>query len=233
MFLDNNKTLESLTINECDLLFDGSRLPPTLLTELKFLKVDCSTSQDLKMALDSILAPQFKRLNTVTLSQNPVADIQVVATDGSDHTLTFRLCIPEPLRIHPLQDFGAEIVTLRLAGGVYPEHFHQVKTLHDFFGPLDTLRVLECEGTIINCIQILVSPIFPRLEAIRVAVGQTNCGTALETLAPGLKFRMESGNPLAAVEPLVPEGEEGLDEGLRAEWERCFKEMDISRFLSN
>lgn len=71
------------------------------------------------------------------------------------------------------------------------------------------------------------------MEVIRVAVDQTGCMATLQTLAPGLKLRMEGGNPLAAVEPLVPEGVEGLDQELRAERERCFKEVDVSQFLSN
>ena len=232
-FLNNNRTLESLTINDCDFLDDSPQVT-TLMTDLKFLKIDCSTNRDLEMALDSILTPQLNCLNTVTMSLGLLGDIQVTATDEFDHTFIFPLCALEELNAHPLRRSGAEIVTLRLGEGVCTGHPHRDQTLYEFFETLDTLRVLECEGMITDCTQALsISRIVPRLEVVRVAVDQTNCMVALQTLASGLKLRMESGNPLAAVEPLVPRGVEGLDQGLRAEWERCFKEVDISQFLSN
>ena len=43
---------------------------------------------------------------------------------------------------------------------------------------------------------------------------------------------MEEGNPLNAIEPLLVEGEDGLDQSLRVEWEESCKAENIQRFLS-
>ena len=44
--------------------------------------------------------------------------------------------------------------------------------------------------------------------------------------------KLEDGNPFTAIEPLLAEGEDGLDQSLRVEWEEGYKAENIRNFLS-
>jgi len=52
VLFDNNKTLKSLTINECKFTTDGSRAATaTPMTNIKFLRIDCPVGNDLQTIL--------------------------------------------------------------------------------------------------------------------------------------------------------------------------------------
>ena len=60
-FFKNRKTVESLTINECECVADGPWVSvPTPLPDLKFLKTYCPIHDDLENFFNRIHALQFK-----------------------------------------------------------------------------------------------------------------------------------------------------------------------------
>ena len=226
--LDNNKTLQSLTINWCEFFNSDPQVPTAIpLTDLKFLKVT-SFEKDLDRILDCIHAPQFKNLDTVQLFFDSCG-IKLVATDSSGHTFEFSEFDRYHLITHPLQRLGAKITTLRLSRvglDIGLGFLEPIQTL-------DTIQVLEFDAAIANSVQnfLSASGILPGLKVIRVGVSGPGCEGALRILAATLRQRMDQGNPLAAIEPL-PVGFSGeLDQSLRVKWEECYKAEGMQKYL--
>ena len=232
-FFNNNRTLESLTINQCDYNDDGTQVPTALMANLKFLEVDCVAGEDLETILSSIHIPQLKDLDTVNVSFNRHM-LQVTATNGSDHKFIFPVWTLEKSNIHPLRHLGAEIVTLRLGEQVTVHVIEDGPALRKFITTLDTVQVLELDGAAYTCVwDILSTPeILPRLKVVRVVVTRADWKTTLRVLASVSEFRMVGGNPIETIEPCMAERGCVLDQGHRAEWEKCFEEEGASNFLS-
>ena len=233
VFLNNNKTLKSLTINECEFAsyFRGST--PIIMTDLEFLKIGCPIDDDLQKILQLIHVPQFKDLDTVHLSLRSPR-IEMVATNSPGHTFEFLQFVGDNLNFDPLQRLGANITTLRLGRGATLEQRDE-PTLFSLFKSLDTVQVLEFDGTIAHHVQLSIlclARVFPGLQVIRVAVGRDGCKRTLQLLATISKLRMERGNPLATVEQLVLEGDDELNQRLRAKWKKLYKAEGIQNFLS-
>ena len=232
-FFDNNKTVKSLTINECEFLADGPWVPAvTSMTDLKFFKIECLFDRHLEKILNFIRAPQFKDLDTIHLSLPP-SFVEVVATDGSGHTLEFSRSSRDRQNFDPLQYFGAVITTLRMDPGITLEQLGDEPESYDLFRSFDAVQVLEFEGVIADFVQNALSTtgVFPGLRVIRVAVSRHDCVRVLRSLAIASKRRMMEGNPLTTIEPLLVE-EDGLDESLRVEWEESYKAEDVHNSLS-
>jgi hypothetical protein len=229
---DNNRTLESLTINKC--FFDDSPAPTMIpMADLKSLTVDCSSWFDLRIILSSIHTPRLSDLDTVQLSHT-CYEIRAVATGGSDCTFQFSWPYQCELDFDPMGHLGADITTLRLGEGLPAELVDRTSGLDGFLRSLDSVRVLEFDGTISDRLHdILRAPgLLERLEVIRVGINGTNYQTTLQCLAFCARSRMERGNPLTAIRPLAAEGGESeLDHGLREDWEKCFEEEGIAGFL--
>jgi len=233
VFLDNNKTLKSLIINECEFADDLQASTPIPMTDLEFLKIECPIDDDLQRILHLIHVPQFKDLDTVHLSLRSLR-IETVATDGSGHTFEFLQFIGDNLNFEPLRHLGAEIITLRLDRGANLEKLDE-STLVSLFASLDTVQVLEFDGTIADYVQLgvlCIAGVFPGLKVIRVAVSRDGYKRTLQLLATISKLRMEEGNPLATVEQLVLEGDDELNQRLRAKWKKHYKAEGIQNFLS-
>ena len=227
-FLSNNKTIKSLTINDCE-FFQGHQVPTaTPLVDLKFLKASSPLDNDFKKILDCIHAPQFKNLDTAQLSFDSL-DSHVVATDSSGHTFEFSQ-LTSALSFHPLQHLGVNITTLRLDGRRPDDEGGS----YEFLQSLDTVQVLEFGGGIVDWVQRILSVpgILPGLKVIRVTVIRYSCERVLRVLADASRQRMEGGDAFTAIELLLPGVEGGLDRDLRAEWEKCYKTQGIQNFLS-
>ena len=234
VFLNNNKTLKSLTINQFEFLSSEPEVPPAIpMTDLKFLRVDCFFGTIFEKFLDFIYAPQFKDLDTVQLSIPSM--IQAVATDNSGHTFQFIWNSGDIVMFQPLLHLGAVITTLRLDQGMTHQQLGREPAIRTYFRLLDTVQVLEFGGTIADYVQdaLSITGVFPGLKVIRVAVDLDDCKRSLQLLATASKQRMDEGNPLARVEPLLAEGEDELEQSLRVEWEECYKAENIHDFLSN
>ena len=233
VFLNNNKTVKSLTINECEPFGYGPWAHvATPMEDLTFLSISCFSSGDFEIIFKFIHAPQFKDLDTVHLSLS--SEIQVVSTDSSGRTFQFEWYDGEEVRFQPLLHFGAVITTLRLDQRIILMQFNRHPALLDFFRSLNAVQVLEFCGTIVDYVQDALSAagIFPGLKVIRVAVSGEDCRRTLHLLATASRRRMEEGNPLTAIEPLLAEGEDGLDQSLHVEWEESYKAENIQCFLS-
>ena len=235
MLFNNNKTLRSLTIGECDLDdFDDDLVPmPTPMTGLKFLKICCCDNNPFEKILNCIHVPQFENLDTAQLSfSNP--HIQVVATDRSGHTLEFLQSAEDTPYFYPLRHFGADIVTLRLDQGMTLLGLDGRLSLYEFFQTLNAVQVLEFDGavfSVMNVVSKILSEtgVFPELKIIRVAVSRDDTKEVLRLLAAALRLRMTDGFPLATMEPLFAEVEDGLG---RVEWERYYEREGIQDLLS-
>ena len=231
--LNNNKAVKSLTINECRLFsyepWTHTAIP---MADLTYLKVDCLFGGEFEIILNFIHASQFKDLDTVHLSLS--SPIQAVSTDSSGRVFRFTWYSEEGGMLQPLRHFGAVITTLRLDRGINPEQSNRQPALLDFFRSLDTVQVLEFCGTIVDYVQnaLSVAGNFPELKVIRVAVIQEDCRRTLQLLAAVSRRRMEEGNPLTTIEPLLAEGEGGLCQSLRVEWEEGYRAENIQCFLS-
>ena len=232
---NNNKTIKSLTITQCEPYYSDDDPGVTIATpmkDLKSLKIHRPTGDDLKTILDRIKAPQFKSLDTIQLSLS-YPSIQAVATDGSDHTFEFSQTIGGRLDFYPLRHLGADITTLHLDRGMNLQEFDTTPGLYDFFQSLDAVHVLEFDGAVDSVRNVLSgilsgTELFPSLKVIRVAI-RDDCLESLPLLVPALRLRAEEGKPLTAIEPLFMEGEDGLG---RAEWERHYEVEGIRTFLS-
>ena len=229
VLFDNNKTVKSLAVNGC--VPDGPWEPTTTpMTELKFLKISCDTSEDVEKILNCIHAPRFKNLDTVQLSI-PISPVKAVATDGSGHRFEFSHNINDVPISHPLRHSGAVITTLRLDQSL--KRFDGPE-LREIFRLHDTVQVLDFDGLIADFVQdvLSVTGVFPGLKVIRVAVSQVDCEKTLQLLGIASKRRMMEGNPLTAIEPLCAEGGGGLDRSLRVGWEKCYGAEGIQNLLS-
>jgi len=203
------------------------------MTNLKFFEIDCPTGMHLEQMLRCIRIPQFEGLDTVHVTIRCPC-IEAVATDGSGHTFKFSQFTWDGLRYYPLRHFGANITTLRLDSGISLEEYNEVPVSLDFFLSLNAVQVIEFDGAIANRAHriLSISGIFPVLKVIRVTVGWDDCERTLQVLVAVSRLRMEEGKPLATIEPLAAEGEDGLDQGLRDEWRRYYDAGGIQIFLS-
>jgi len=238
VLLNNNKTVKSLILRECEFFFDGGPWIPTVtpMTDLKHLEIHCDMDTNFEQIVTSIHAPQFKNLDTVQVSL-PDSTIQRVATDSSGHTFKFSQHIDTERDFHPLRYLQADITTLRLDREMTLEQLDEGPALYDFFRSLGAVRVLEFDGAIASVANVLsnvlpICGVFPGLKVIRIAINLDNCKGALRLLAAALRLRMEEGNPLTTVEPLLEEGEDGLDQELGAEWKKHYEAEGIHNFLS-
>lgn len=238
ILLDNNRAVESLIIRECEFYFDDNPWIPTVtpMTNLKHLEIHCDMDLDFEKIVTSIHAPQFKDLDTVQVSL-PHSTIRRVATDDSGHTFEFSQHTDTTRDFHPLRYLGAEITTLRLDREMALEQLDEGPALYEFFRSLDTVQVLEFDGAIASVENVLsnvlpINGVFPGLKVIRVGISLDDCKGALQLLATALRLRMEKGNPLTTVEPLLPEGEDGLGQELRVKWEKYYEAEGIQNFLS-
>ena len=232
VFFNNNKTLESLTINKFE--FISSQEPTaTAMTNLRFLWIRGDFSDYFEKILRFIHVPQFENLDTVQLSFLPY-NIRVVATDGLGHTFEFARLSGDDPEFHPLRHFGAVITTLRFDRKTTTEQLDDEPELYNLFRSFDAVELLEFDGTVADRFQIAltITGVFPGLRIIRVAVSRHGCERTLRPLAIASKRRMMEGNPFTTIEPLLAEGEDGLDQSLRVEWEECWKAEDIHNFLS-
>jgi len=234
VFLNNNKTLESLAIDD----FEPSRHGPwepvaTLMPNLKFFKIECSMDMHLEKLLRAIRIPQLKDLDTIHVSLRS-SRIEAVATDSSGHTFEFWRFIHESLNFHPLRHFGADIITLRLDPGITLEGLKEGPGLCEFFVSLGAVQVLEFDGMNVDCVReiLFLSGVFPNLKVIWVTVSRDDCERTLQVLASVSKLRMGAGNPLTTIRLLVAEGGDGLNQELCAEWEKCYDAEGIQNFLS-
>ena len=232
--LNNNKKLRSLTANRVEFMaFDDPWVPAAIpMTNLKFLKLGYVISRDLQVFCSCIEAPQFRSLDTLQLSLLSHS-FQGMATDGSGHTFEFSQAGWDDLVSQPLQFFGAEITTLRL-DQIAPLRPRDRPLLHQLLISLGAVRALEfnktcLEGGVLS--DLSIAGILPRLKVIRVTIPR-NCRETLQLFAAVAKLRMEEGNPLATIEPLLAEGEDGLGQELRAEWEKYSETEGIQHFLS-
>ena len=234
VLLSNNGTLESLTIHTCHLLGgDTDGLTAIPMANLRYLNVNCPTSNVLQIVLHFIHTPQFKDLDTVHISFEPFHMV-VRATDCSGHVLEYSRSDIFNSHHRPLQSLGARITTLRLGVGATFRDPQGAMALSGFLSTLDTVQVLELDGMIADCAhEILSQPgMLPGLKAIRVAIGGANYESGLRFLAAVSRSRMKEGNPLTAIEPYKGGGGGGLDQGLCAEWERRCSEEGIPGFLA-
>ena len=235
----NNKNVRSLALNDCELLVPDQRFTTTTpMMDLEFLKISCSISDDLEAIFKSIHVPQFKSLDTVQLFLP--SGLLAVATDGFGHTFEFPQFIGGDPNFYPLRHLGAEVTTLRLDRGMTRRVFGNWSGWGELFRSLDAVRVLEFDGSITSVKAVLRNVlsrtgVFPELKIIRVGIGwDSDCEEVLELLAAVLRLRMEEGTPLAAVEPLPAEGDDGdgLGQELRAKWEEHYIAEGIQSFLS-
>ena len=241
----NNKTVRSLTLNELQFFTPVHPFTTiTPMTDLKFLKIHCPIHSDLEIILKSIHIPQFKSLDTVRLSLQ-YSVVRAVATDGFGHTFEFlQAAAGSGPNFYPLRHLGANITTLRLDQGMTLERLDERPGLYEIFRSLDAVRVLEFDGTIVSAKSVLynvvsIPRVLPGLRVIRVAIGWDECKEVLENLATAARLRMEMGNPIATIEPFSVEGlekcadgEGGLGQELRAEWEKHYEARDVQNFLS-
>ena len=231
---NNNRTVKSLMINECEFMSYPPGVPAaTPMTDLKFLRIECHYCRHFEGILSLIHAPQFRNLDTLRLSL-PLPTIEADATDNSGHTLQFSLYSDHGQISHPLQHFGVVITTLRLDQGIAVKRIDDAPGACEFFRSLDAVQVLEFNGTIADLVQnvLSVTGVFPGLKVIRVAVSPDVCKRTFRHLATATERRMEEGNPLTTIEPLLAEGEGGLDQNLRVEWEESYKAEGLENFLS-
>ena len=239
ILLNNNKTVQSLIIRECEFFFDGIPWIPTTtsMTDLKHLEIHCDVDIDFERIVTSIHAPQFKNLDTVHVSLPGPSTIRRVATDGSGHVFEFSQLIRTKRVFHPLRYLEADITTLRLDREITLEQLDKGSALYEFFLSLDMVQVLEFDGAIPSVENVLsnvlpITGVFPGLKVIRIAINRDDCKEALRLLAAALRLRMEEGNPLTTVEPLLAEDEDGPGQDLRVEWEKYFEAEGIQNFLS-
>jgi hypothetical protein len=234
VLFENNITLESLIINGCEFVIDDPLAPiATPMANLKFLKIDYPFTNSLEKILNCIHAPQFKDIDTVYLSL-PFSGLEVVATDGSGHTFEFSQLIGNQSTFHPLRYLGANIITLRLDRGITLKQLDDAPVLYELLGSLDTVQVLEFDGSVADFVQnILSTGVFPGLKVIRVTVSWRDYESALRVLAVALRLRMVARNPLSTVEPVIVGNDvQGSDQKLRARWEERYKAEGIHNFLS-
>ena len=97
--------------------------------------------------------------------------------------------------------------------------------------------MLEFDGPLFYVKNVLpdilsITGVFPGLKVIRVATSRDDCKGVLQLLATALRLRMEEGNLLTTVEPLLEEGEDVLGWELRAEWEKHYEAEGIQNLLS-
>jgi len=235
---NNNKTVESLTIGECEFFYDSDPWVSTAIsmTDLKYLEIHCPTDSDFEKIVKCIHVPQFENLDTVQLSL-PDSSIRAIATDGFSHTFEFSQAIYGGTSFRPLRHFGAAITTLRLDQEMTLQQLDEAPALCENFRALDAVRVLEFDGTTASVKNVLshilsIPGVFPGLKAIRLAISRDDCREALQLLTTALRPRMEEGNPLTTIEPLLAEGEGELGEELRAEWEKHYEAEGIQNLLS-
>ena len=237
---NNNTTLQSLTITQGGFFANSrSRVPtPAPMMDLKYLEIQCPINDVLEKIVDGIHAPQFRSLDTVQLSL-PLPTISVVATDGSGHTFKFSQSIENDTNFFSLQHLGAVVTTLRLDQGqtLGTLRLDQGSALYDFFQTLDTVQVLELSGEIDSVKTVLsdvvsIAGVFPGLRTIGIALSRDDYGEALQLLATASRLRMEEGNPLTTIEPLLTGCENGLGQELRVEWEKHYEAAGIQNFLS-
>ena len=229
----NNRTLESLIINECEFLDGSWGSASTPMPNLKFLRVDCPIGNNLEKILDLLQIPQFKDLNTVYLSLR-FSSIEAVATDGSGHTFEFSRFIPDDMNFFPLRYLGADIITLRLDPAITFKRFDEGPALQNLLQSFETVQVLEFDGMGADCVHHVLAVVgtFPRLKIIRVAVTRRNYKKTLQLLAAVSKQRKEQGNPFTTIERLTPEGEDESEPRLRAKWMKRYIAEGIQGFLS-
>ena len=232
--LNNNRTLESLTINKWIFLNNDSQTPTVIpLPDLKFLTVGCSAWYDLRKILSSIHAPLLSDLDTIQLSL-PCFDIRTIATGGSGCTVRFSWPCHNELDFDPMRHLGADITTLRLGEGSDTGPLVDTPGLWGFLRSLDSVRVLEFYGTISGRVQNILSVpgLLQGLEVIQVGIDKANYQNTLQCLSFSARSRMEKGKRLTAIRPIAAEGcESELDHGLREEWEKCFEEKGVAGFL--
>ena len=233
VLFNNNKTLKSLTINECELVSDSWTSTSIPMTDLEFLKIDSPIGDSLQKILHLIYIPQFKDLDTVHLSFR-FSRIETIVTNDSGHTFEFSQFTDHNSNFDPLRHLGMDITTLRLDRGMTAEQLDRDPALFQLFKPFDTVQVLEFYGTITDRVQnaLSVAGVLPGLKGIRVAVSQYDYKRTLRLLATISELRMEEGNPLTMVERLVLEGEDGLNQMLHAKWEKRYEAEGIQNFLS-
>ena len=234
--LDNNRTLESLAIHSCEFLIDDADRPTVIpMANLRYLIVDCSISGTPQTILHRIHAPQFKDLDAVHVSSDTY-DMVVRATDDSGRVFGYSLPAGGGSHYHPLQSLGAHITTLRLRIEEAFQDPDDATILSGFLRTLDAVQVLQLDGMVADCAQAILSQpgMLPGLRVIRVTIDGAHYDyeSVLRFLASVSKLRMEEGNSLTTIEPCAGKGGKVLDQGLRAEWQRCFSEKGISDFLA-
>ena len=233
ILLDNNRTLESLTIHTCKFIGnDPDPIRATPLPDLRFLNIGCSPTTSVQIIFHSIHAPQLGDLDTVHVTFCDPSMV-VRATDDSGRTLEYSQFTHDSHH-HPRQYLGTHITTLRLGVGATFRGPLGAPTFSGFFGTFVAVQVLEFDGTVADRVQDLLSQsgMLPGLKVIRVKIDRASYENALRFLATASRLRMEGGKPLTAIEPRAGEGREGLDQGLRAEWDRCFSKEGIPDFLA-
>ena len=235
---NNNNTIESLTIGECEFFYGSAPWVPTATprTELKHLEIHCPLGCEFEKIVKCIHAPQFKNLDTVQLSL-PNSIIRTVATDGSGHTFEFSRAIDSNTSFRPLRHLGAAITTLRLDREMTLHRLDEGPALYQNFRSLDAVQVLEFDGAIASVKNVLsnvlsIPRVFPGLKVIRVAISRGDCKEALQLLSAASRLRMAEGNPFSTIEPLLAEGEGGFGQELCAEWEKHYEADGIQNFLS-
>ena len=235
--IDNNRTVESLTISECEFYYDSVQWVPTAtsMVNLKYLEIRCNSDRDFEKIVKYIHAPQFKNLDTAHLSF-PDSSVQIVATDGTGHTFVSSQYINRRVDFRPLRHLGANITTLRLDRAITLQQLDAAPVLYEYLRSLDAVQVLEFDGTTASAKDVLskvlsIDGVFPGLKVIRVAIGRDDCEGVLQLLATVLRLRMDGGNPLTAVEPLFAEVEDGLGQELREEWEKYYEAEGIQNLL--
>ena len=238
ILFDNNKTLNSLTITSCDISTSNDPWVPvaTPMTDLEYLEIECPIDDSLEQIVNCIHAPQFKNLDAIQLFPH-FSGIRAVTTDGSGRTFKFSQCIMGDTSFWPLRHLGADITTLRFSRGKSFWRFDERPALHEFFRSLDAVQVLEFDGSLFYVKNVLpdilsITGVFPGLKVIRVATNRDDCKGVLRLLATALRLRMEEGNLLTTVEPLLEEGEDVLGWELRAEWEKHYEAEGIQNLLS-
>ena len=236
ILFSNNTSVKSLVINNCEFYTparQGSTATP--MTDLEFLRIYWLLGRDLEIILNLIRIPQFQSLDTARLSFN-FPRIRVVATDGSNCTFEFSQSIGEGPDFYPLRHLGAAITALRLGQGMTLRDLDGRPELFEFFRSLDAVQVLEFDGAagfVRNILSgiLFITGVFLGLKVIRVAISRDDCEGALRFLAAASRRRMEEGNPLATIEPLVGV-EDGLGQDICAELEKHYKAKGIQNFLS-
>ena len=201
-----NKSLKLLIIKERESFNASWGSVPAPMPNLKFLKVDCLTGNNLEKILHLLQILQFKVLNTVRLSLR-FSSIEAAATDGSGHTFEFSRFIPDDTNFF-LQRYPG-IVTLRLDPAITFKRLDDGPALQNLLQSFETAQVPEFGGMSADCVHHVLSVVrtFPRLQAIRVAVTWCNSKKTFQPLAVVSKQRVE-GNSLATIEWLAPEGED-------------------------